>query len=177
MSSTILYEITPSGQIGEAAEFRNAWLGAMLCWSQLYQRYCQEQANATEAAWGFRPAGPTSKADAQAVWALFQNPAVPMHTRAVLGATFDRVYLETQHAERFWNDVMQYAGEHQAGTLIEQANFIMAARDKAIMGWCWNQTSVTDGLWSEGDIHAVDGAWSLYQELDNLRKQEQDGER
>jgi hypothetical protein len=140
----------------------------MLVWCNIYRRYLPERIEATKREHGYEPHGPFSDEDYKALWLLFRDPRLSECERAVLGSTYDRVILEKAHFQRFYDDVLKYAGMHEAGTLIEQAQAIISLRRKKIMGVCWNQTSVSEGLWYKGSIHEVDGVWSLYRGIDKV---------
>jgi hypothetical protein len=176
MSYTTLYKITPSGRISEYAEFKNSHRGAMLVWCNVYKCYLPERIEAEKLMNGFEPHGPFREADYKALWPLFRDVRLPDYVRAVLGSTYDRVVLEKKYFQRFYDDVLKYAGMFEAGTMIEQAQSILRLRGKKVFGVCWNQTSVGSGFWHKGNIHKVDGPWSLYGAIDRISAGEKGGE-
>ena len=167
MSYTSLYKITPKGYIREVAEFHNSHRSAALVWSNLWKRYCEDEINKYEQVNGWSPHNPANEEHWKLVWNLWRRDDVPLPVSAVLLSTFDYVYLERDHFQRFYDDVLKYAGWFAAGTLIEQAQAILALSKQKIIGVCWNQTSVVS-MWEKRKISEYE-AWSLYRELDECR--------
>lgn len=162
MSYTELYYVTPSGQVKLSYEFKNSWLGAMLVWTQLYKRYFPERVQAMARLLDLQEPGPITEEDYQCVWNLGRDPRLSHAERIVLRSTFDGCILERPQFAQFHLNVLEYAATYQAGSLIAQAEQICRLRRKKILGVCWNQTSVSDGVWHAGHIRAVDH-WFLYQ--------------
>jgi hypothetical protein len=168
MSYTELYYITPHNKVIQCAKFHNSHRGAMLVWCNLWKTWCTERIEELTKLNHWEPTVPFSDADYDLVWALFKNEKVPAYTRAILGSTFDHVILEKEHFERFYKDVLQYAGDYAAGTLIQQAQYILTLSKKKIVGVTWNQTSVNSDIWN-GKLD-LEIAWSLYKTLDEMPK-------
>ena len=169
MSYTELYHITPTGQIRSAAEFRNSHRGAMLVWSNLWQVYCKDRIDTYTNTQHWTPSFPVNDEDYDAIWALYKNEDIPKHIRAVLGSTFDFVVLDKKDAERFYNDVLEYAEMFAAGSLIKQAQTILRLSKNKILGFCWNQTSVSEGCWYKRNIHKAERFWNLYSDIDERK--------
>jgi hypothetical protein len=165
MSYTTLYYITPSGRVVDHAEFRNSWRSAHMVWSNLYKVYLPERIEKTKKEMGFEPHGPVTDDDYKALWPLWKQNDIPKYNRAVLASTFDRVILEKEKFQQFFDDVLEYADQFAAGTLIKQAQKILELRKKNIIGVCWNQSSVSEGCWYAGNINKVNH-WFLYKELE-----------
>jgi hypothetical protein len=167
MSYTTLYYITPSGRIYEAAEFRNSHLGASLVWSNVFTRYLPDRIKFIKDTMGFEPKNPVTKDDYDALWKLWERPDVPIYVRSVLFSTFDYAYLEKQYFQRFYDDVLRYAGLFAAGSLIEQVQAIMKLDKKKILGVCWQQTSVSNNVWGK-NISTSTQVWNIYEEIDSI---------
>jgi hypothetical protein len=167
MSYTTLYRITPKGRLIEQAEFKNSHRGATMCWGELWRLYCKDRIEQNKKENGWEPHFPVTDDDYKLVWALFRNQDIPEYVRAVLGSSFDYVVLEKDHFERFYEDVLKYAGDFPAGSMIEQAREIMKLKNRKIRGVCWQQTSVSDDMWRGMKITEDMGAWSLYAAIEH----------
>lgn len=164
MSYTELYYITPTGRIRSAAEFGNSHRGAMMVWGNLWNTFCRDRIESYTNTQKWTPSFPVNDNDYEAIWSLYKREDIPGYIRAVLGSTFDFVILDRDDAKRFYADVLEYASDFSAGTLIKQAETIVKLSKNKIIGFCWNQTSVSEGCWYKGNIHKVDHYWHLYGE-------------
>jgi len=139
-----------------------------MSWHELWKYYCQDRIDQLKKENGWEPHFPVTDDDYRLVWALFKKQDIPEYIRAVLGSSFDYVVLEKQHFERFYEDVLSYAGSFPAGTMIEQAREIMKLKNRKVFGVCWNQTSVGDLLFRGMKISG--DAWSLYGSIDKQKE-------
>jgi hypothetical protein len=174
MSYTELYYVTPKKRVVGHAEFHNSHLGAMRVWVNLYGKHFEDRIAESTKLYGWKPTAPVSEDDYSALWGLFKKPDIPVYERAVLGSTFDRVILEKEHFDRFYEDCMKYAVCYAAGTLLYQATTIQKLSKRNVIGVCWNHTSVNGDMYDELKEWAKnDELWSLYKDIDK----KQDGDK
>jgi len=168
MSSTEIYYVTQNRQVRGYVDIRNSWRGAMLVWSNLWKKYLYEdQKEKSKLTGAYVMETPFGEKDMELVCALFQDKNYPEYERAVLGSTFDRVILEKEHFQRFYDDILRYAEFYPVGSLIIQAQAILKLSKKKIIGVFWNQTSVNgDTVDNFKKALKENNEWYLYQEID-----------
>jgi len=173
MSYTELYTVTKLGNCIPFADYKNAWLGAMLVWNNLYKRYCGEYIQKKAERIGELFENPYLQDDFREIWKLFHNKTVKPSHRIVLCSTFDRFILERERFKDFHGAVGEYAQDFEnCGTYPVMAERILKLSKRAsIIGVCWNHTSVNDMWHGRGsrryNIHDGDH-WFLYQEFEML---------
>lgn len=116
--------------------------------------------------------------NAQKIWDIWKIPAEPAWKRAVLGMTFDGVYIESQHFQQAANDIRRFLLNYPRNP--EWVNHWPAladlleewAKDPTIKAIGFLQTScgesVYEGVYDEDtDSHTYewDKTWSLYTHL------------
>ncbi|MFA5367875.1 MAG: hypothetical protein WC333_08355 [Dehalococcoidia bacterium] len=170
MSSTEIYYVTQNRHVRGYVDIRNSWRGAMMVWSNLWKRYLYEdQKEKSKLTGAYVMETPFGEKDMELVCGLFKNKEISEYERAVLGSTFDRVILEKQYFQRFYDDILKYAEFYPVGSLIIQAQAILKLSKKKIIGVFWNQTSVNGDLPdSFKDTLKQKEEWYLYQEVDKL---------
>jgi hypothetical protein len=169
MSYTELYYVTPKKRVVGHAEFSNSWLGAMRVWVNLYGKHFKDRIAETKKLHGYEPVGPMSDDDFSILCGLFKKTDIPVYERAVLGSTFDRVILEKEHFDRFYEDVVKYAVYYPAGSLLYQVTTIQKLSKRNVIGVCWNHTSVNGDMYDQLKEWAKkDELWSLYKEIDRI---------
>jgi hypothetical protein len=171
MSCTELYYITTKKRVYLGAEFHNSHRGAAFVWSNLWKEFCKDRIEEIKRTQGWECTLPMSENDNKLVWKLYERSDIPEYIRAILGSTFDDVILEAKHFQRFYDDVLKYAENFAAGTLIQQAQYIILKLSRRnIIGVCWNQTSVNaDGYSNILKAVKNDTLWSLYDEIESRR--------
>jgi hypothetical protein len=169
MSCTELYYITKK-RVYLGTEFHNSHRGAAFVWANLWRQFCKERIEEIKRTQGWECTLPISNDDNKLVWKLWDRTDISEYIRAILGSTFDNVILESKHFQRFYDDVLKYAENFAAGTLIQQAQYILKLSKRNIVGVCWNQTSVNSDGYSNILRAKKDGTlWSLYNEIDSRR--------
>lgn len=169
MSCTELFYVTPKKRVVGYVDLHNSWLGAMRVWVNLYSMHFKDRIAETKQLHGYEPSGPVSEEDYSCIWGLFEKTDIPVYERAILGSTLDRVILEKEHFNRFYEDAMKYAVYYPAGSLLYQAAAIQKLSKRNVIGVCWNHTSVNSDMYDDLKKYAKnDELWSLYKELDRL---------
>jgi hypothetical protein len=168
MSYTTIYKVTPNVSAADFQELRNAWGSAPLVWGGITEKVLHRDRHT----WGL--------GDQRALWNQWENDALPDYVRAVLGMTFDRVYIERQHFRRAAADIRKFLewapapGEHVNHRPTIAALMEEHADDEAFPALGFNHTSVSESLfqgpWDEEkeEYGPIDWTqfWSLYADLD-----------
>lgn len=171
MSYTEIFAFNKSGNAYMAGMVHNAWRGAMQVWNIMedrhlpmyvpdYVKFCNwyypgMTAEEIEAKNGFKPrrTAPTlGKGDnpAREIWALADNPEIPLHDRIVLFTTFDDCLVKKEDIPRVIEAFRAFErDDHQGETSLgEQADILQTIYDDPeTIAVGWNQTSVTCENW------------------------------
>jgi hypothetical protein len=147
MSSTYIYTVGADGDVLFHSEFRNSWGGAMAVWGVLSEKYL-----------GWQRYSLMTK-DLQPLWDLNNDRRLEVWERIVLATTLDQVVIDIAHVptialafERFhehWAPALKgtvFSIGAQAEVL---RNIVAEAKSKGWRGVCWNQTSVSGGVWEK----------------------------
>lgn len=166
MSRATAYAVYPKERIEEIAEYRNSWGLASALWGQLAERHL------TMPYWKI-----ISGIDGGAapLWALVNDPTVPLYARALLGWTFDAVYVEHQHFARLAADIRLFLANYPIpGESVNHwpvvADLLESNPDVPGIGFQW--TSVSENPFTEWNEETETSrvAWertrSLYVVLD-----------
>ncbi len=167
MSYTEMFKVPKSGPVESAAEFKNAWLGAMHVWAEMAEEYLQQDA------------GPLlGSRDMQLVWDLWKDKGVPLDFRITMLMTFDNVMVRKPFFARLAKAMESFADRFGPGSLREQATVLRnLIGDDEAYAVCWNQTSVSAGVWwvydgdEEGrayDISIDEKHWFLSAALEEI---------
>lgn len=151
MSCTTGYLLMTDGRVLPDCEWGNAWRGAMALWNYLATTYLDPKA----------PIGtnkyilPSARflfdeKVSRALWDLPKDPTVPGHLRVAELTTFDRAILRRSDflaaadaLDRAHRDIGGNSHlDQQAAWLREHAN------DANVDGAAWQQTSVSQDLWT-----------------------------
>jgi len=137
MSYTGMRAAFEDGIMGEAAEFQNAWRGAMFIWIYMCRKYLNLQYM------------PMSEAECEKVWALAKDPRVSRQDRLAFMSTFDNILLGPDLMLEV-ADALDSIPE-VTDNVRSQAIWIrkMHARGARAIGW--RQTSVIADPWWDRD--------------------------
>lgn len=168
MSYTTIYNVNPGVSAEPMFELRNAWGSAPLIWGTIQERVLHKD----RYSWGLG-------AGIDAVCKPWHDTTLPEFVRAVLGMTFDRVYIERQHYKRAAKDIRSFLewATQPAGhvnhwpTIADKLDEL--ADDESVAAIGFQHTSVSESLWNgpydeERDDYGPlewDRYWSLYAEL------------
>lgn len=161
MSQTTVIAIWPGEKSGYLAELRNAYGHGPAIWSALCNKYLG-------GSWIMKE---------KELWPLWRDERLPLHQRAVLGMTYDNVYILKADYARAAADIRKFLAdfptmEGRVNHWPEIAAILESDPDcPAIAFW---GTSVCDNPWrgeyNEGtdDYDPIDWSptWSLYEHLE-----------
>ena len=193
MSYTEIFAFNKDGLCCEEYAIKNAWAGAMAVWGILEEkylppyrpRYVPEGMSMDEFAqrFGFKPSrlsiGLATERENPAIeiWNLFENKAVSLNNRIVLGTTFDHVLVRRAEIVKVIDAFRSFAGKTNLKEQADILNEIMKNEEISAVGW--NQTSVNADTWmtagglsdnDEGRLpynyQKQDDHWWLFDELE-----------
>ena len=197
MSYTEIFAFNKDGLCCEEYAIKNAWAGAMAVWGILEEkylppyrpRYVPDGMSMDEFAqrFGFKPSrlsiGLATERESPAIeiWNLFENEAVPMNDRIVLGTTFDQVLIRRDEIGKVIRAFRSFAGKTNLKEQADILNEIMKNEEISAVGW--NQTSVNADTWMTGgglsdnnegclpyNYQKQDDHWWLFDELEGNDK-------
>lgn len=183
MSYTEIYAFNKEGKAYFYDQVHNAWRGAMAVWGIMEDRHLplyipgyikccnwyRPGMSAEEIVRrnGFKPSrisisiSTDEKPDpADEVWALAENPDVPLHEKIVMHTTFDHCLVKREDIRRVVDAFRQFDGET---SLKEQADILERMEaDPEIIAVGWNQTSVNADNWANAGGYDEDDEWIPY---------------
>ena len=98
MSYTTVIRVWPGKKSETAEEFRNAWGSGPVIWNDMAIRY-------------LRTAPHGYMACIDKLWPLANREDIPLHHRAVLAMTYDRMYILKEHYSRAAEYIRLYLGK------------------------------------------------------------------
>lgn len=147
MSYTEMFTVSKDGSVEWAAEFKNAFLGAMHVWTEMGKTYLQQEVWRMMFYQNMNP-----------VWDLWKDEKVPLDFRIVLLATFDNAMVRKPLFVRLAKAMESFADRFGPGSLREQAAVLHAlVSDDEVCAVCWNQTSVNASPWWVHDSDDEEG--------------------
>lgn len=193
MSYTEIFTFNKDGLCCEEYAIKNAFRGAMAVWGILEEKYLPPyrpryvpdgmSMQEFEQRFGFKPSrlsiGLATERESPAIeiWNLFENEAVSMNDRIVLGTTFDHVLVRREEIGKVIRAFRSFAGETNLKEQADILNEIMKNEEISAVGW--NQTSVNADTWmtagglsdnNEGRLpynyQEQDDHWWLFDELE-----------
>lgn len=168
MSYSTILAVYPGEKIEALDDLKNSHGSAAFVWDQLCQKYF-----------------PTVHwmAGIERVWKLWDNAKVPEHQRAVLGMTFDMVYIPRKDYARAAKDIQLFVTDFPAPDRVNHwphiASLLKSGHDHP--GFAIYQTSLGDnpyqGPWNEeAEEYGPpdwEKLWSLYDDLDDHKSEAQ----
>jgi hypothetical protein len=169
MSYSAVYAVTPGVSTVELVEYRNGFGAAPAIWGSLAEKVLRRRRHD----WA-----DLLTSEPSPLWELFKDEQLPMFARAVLGMTFDYVFIERQHFKQAALDIRAFLDwapvpadnvNHwpKIAALLDQH-----ANDEAVPAIGIYHTSAGDNLWrgrfDENDEEQPlewERYWSLYKEL------------
>ena len=170
MSRTTIINIMPGERLEEGLEFRNSWGSAPFVWDKLNQKYLSGYENSF------------LSSDIQQIWDLWKDPKLPIHHRAVMMMTFDKMCIVKANYRRAAKDIRNFLADFPSGTRAchwwKIAEILEAEQHVPAMG-IW-QTSVSEnpylGEWNEAEEKYEEPEWEkiwdIYEELDKKIRRE-----
>jgi len=132
MSEVEVFGVKASGEVELLDDVNNSWAGAMHVWNTLSKKYDME---------GSLFGGFTQ------LWKSQGKGILLPHEEHVLITTFDNIIIQRKDIEEFLVSFRRYAEENPVSNLVEQAEIIEKELESGYIGFCWNQTTVSDCLW------------------------------
>jgi hypothetical protein len=177
MSYTELFKVPSKGEIEEAKEFRNSWLGAMWIWRNLYEKHLPGE----DFSMAF------VREQLTPLWNLWKTD-IPEHHKVCLMSTLDGVMVKRDNLPLLVNAFREFEKEFPGSHLGLQADYIETnlIDDVDYFAVCWNQNSVCDYWCVEDkkeedgqrryDISRDTGHWFLFDVLSNVSQESFPGE-
>ena len=176
MSSMTLHIVPEHGEVYNAKEFWNAWLGAAAIWTTLGEKYLGGKRDYVSNPNGFSM---MDRANCEKLWGFSENPCpLTAAERVVLVTTMDMVMARWENLPRLAQAFRDFQAEHStAAHCLAQADYIEQELlpGDAKHAICWTQTSVAGDVWYSPrcsdekhymwDIEKDEGHWYLYEEL------------
>lgn len=170
MSYTMIHKVTPGAGYEDLQEFHNSWGSAPVVWGTLTEKVLHKE----QFSWAV---GSTINA----VWALWDDKGLAEFVRAVLGMTFDRIYIERRHFHRAASDIRKFLDwapqpDSHANHWPAFADLLDSlADDETMPAIGFTHSSVSECLFQgpfneeKDDYDPPDWSlfWSLYEEIDN----------
>lgn len=138
MSETVIYGVKSNGVVEFIGETKNAWRGAMHVWVKLSKAYGIEDDSDSER---FR-----------SLWRMADKGILTNFENIVLKSTFDNVVVKKEDIPKLTDAVREYDKKYPNSSLLEQITIIedTILKDQAMIGICWNQTSINRNPWVDG---------------------------
>lgn len=169
MSYTKLFLIPKKGQIESIGEFKNAWLGAIKIWNDLWDEHLRE----------FGEFSMFNRGSIVKLWNLWTIEMYPDCERIVLLSTLDKCICKIENFQKLISAFNDYDKKFPGSHVNAQAQALNKYKsEKGYVGCCWTQTSVNGDSWNIEDEkeddewrmfdHSKDkgyGHWYLFQEL------------
>lgn len=161
MSYTTIKAIWPGERVESVGELHNAWGSAPFIWDAICKRYL----------------GGNWISNSEKLWPLWEDQKLPLHQRAVLAMTYDRMYLVRADYARASADIRRFLEDFTGA--VDRANhwpaiaeLLESNPDYPAIGF--HMTSVADDPWRGPYDEEIDEyepidwskAWSLYEYLD-----------
>lgn len=165
MSYTTIIHVFPGDKIECGKELKNSWGSAPYVWDALIKKHIGAELNMM-----YR--------EANELWDMWKRSDIPIHHRAPLMLTYDRVYVSKANYARMAEDIRKFLTEFDIPNVVNHwpaiAEFLES--DPYIPGiglWC---TSVSEnpfnGPWDEEKEKYLDPDWEnifeVYEQLDNF---------
>lgn len=151
MSRMEIYGVKPDGDIERVCELQNAWLGAMLVWTELGNKYLgpfnieAECARREMLRQMGRDAGPFDPMGVTRSWRLHRSRLLTDAEWCVLKSTFDGCIVGNVHFSYVAQCFRQFGAQFPKSHYTECARVLDEMGDH--IGYCVNATSVNDNPW------------------------------
>ena len=146
MSYTEIYAFGKDGKAYLAGEVHNAWRGSMAVWQIMEKRYLPQFYDHGVKTTRMLSSKHGKDDPAREVWALANNPEIPLHERIAMSVTFDNCLVKAEDIPRVVDAFRKFEGET---SLKEQADILeKLAQDPDIIAVGWNGTSVCAENWA-----------------------------
>jgi len=153
MSRTELYIIDEKGDVRFKDGFRNSYRGAVMIWSQLVEAHIFKT-NKLRCSLIALPCFDDSGLGKYQflLGDIAYDKNIPIEDRIILVGTFDHCIVKRENIPKYLDALEKYMIKYDCGNLDDQYKAIKQIYDDAkyknIVGICWNQTSVSCGVWS-----------------------------
>ena len=132
MSEVEVFGVKESGEVELLDDVNNSWAGAMHVWNTLSTKYDLE---------GSLFGG------YQKLWSAYGKGIMLPYEEHVLVTTFDSIIINRENIEEIMASFRKYDEVNKGSNLMEQVEIIESNLESGYIGFCWNQTTVSDCLW------------------------------